>query len=122
MKIHLLRWASAGRIDLFIPEYRRVSGGSVQIRGGAHCANRPCGLDYYLPEELWVVGPDKIDAVKGCVRDLERAYSAADGKDEFALARARDQVSVNMVEALGRILKGVDRLDHYIARRGELPK
>lgn len=117
-KIHLLRCASPHRIDLFRPVFKRRADGAVEVRGGAHCDTRLNGLDHYLPCELWVIEPDRLDAITGLVRDIERAHSQAAGHDEFALARARDSVGVHLAEELSRALKGSITLEQWIAQRG----
>lgn len=121
-KIHLLRCASAERIELFRPVYTRRSDGAVEVRGGAHCGTRPNGLDHYKLEELWVIEPDKLDAVRSIVGEIERALSNASGADEFALARARDAVSMAIVEQLQPEMKGAKLAHQWAKERGELPK
>ncbi len=130
-KIHLLRWASADRIDLFRGVFTRRKDGSIEIRGGAHCERRPCGLDHYQPHEVWVIEPDRLDAIKSFTGEVERAISQAVAAQvahlapnmvEFAHARARDAVSQGMVNELTMLLKGCLRLDQWIIQRGGLPE
>jgi hypothetical protein len=113
-KLHVIRIASAERIDLFRPEVTRRARGAVEIRGGAHCSPRLDGRDHYAPVELWVVEPGRLDAARAVVRQIEGMLSACTGDDEFALARARDAVNVAMTEEMQRVMKGAMRLDTWL--------
>lgn len=121
-KIHLLRCASAERIDLFRPLYARRADGKIEVRGGVHCDTRPNGLDHYTLDELWVIEPSKLDAIRSVVGEIERAASAATGGDDFARARARDAVSVAVVEHLLPVLKGAKLGHQWASERGCLPE
>ncbi len=119
-KTHVIRFASAERADLFIPRLVRRADGSVEVHGGG--VTRRDGADYYLPHEVWVVEPSRLDAVRSVLNQIERMLSQCDGPDEFHLARARDEVNVAMVEEMQRVMKGSMRLDQWIKERGGLPE
>ena len=111
-KTHVIRFASAERVDLFIPRIVRRKDGSVEIHGGG--VSRRDGGDSYQPHELWVVEPSRLDAVRSVVRQIETMLSACAAGDEFALARQRDSVNVAMVEEMQRVMKGATRLDAWL--------
>jgi hypothetical protein len=112
-KTHVIRFASAERADLFIPRLVRRADGSVEVYGGG--VTRRDGADHYLPHEVWVVEPSRLDAVRAVMGQIERMISQCDGPDEFHIARARDAVNVAMVEEMQRVMKGASRLDAWLA-------
>jgi hypothetical protein len=91
----------------------RRAGGAVEVHGGIP---RRDGGDFYQPREVWVVTPDRLDAVRAVLRQIETMLSACSGADDILLARAKDTVNVSMVEEMQRVMKGAMRLDHWLER------